>query len=228
MSTLARFKKKGGFGQLLQLIETSGTQKREKFLSLIEAEDPRWANAVREKSISMEMILSTNQNTLAEIFSRIRELTIATAAHGFGVSRLTPILPLLNPAQRRQIQEIYDSKKPTEAEINSCYISILTEVRKLIDSQTIKAESLSPGLKIEEGYEEKLIAGTMVGPSVSVDTSDVEALQVENTKEGFEKLTQENYNLRLKIKALTKENEVLRQQTTELIAKIEKIVKIAS
>lgn len=228
MSTLARFKKKGGFGQLLQLIETSGTQKREKFLALIEAEDPRWANAVREKSISMEMILSTNQNTLAEIFSRIRELTIATAAHGFGFARLTPILPLLNPQQRRQIQEIYDGKKPSEAEVNACYISILTEVRKLIDSQTIKAESLSPNLKIEEGYEEKLISGTLVGPSITVDASEVEALQVENNKEGFDKLTQENYNLRLKVKALTKENEVLRQQSGELIAKIEKIVKIAS
>ena len=40
MSMIDRYKKKGGFLQLLNLLETTGGEKREKFLKMIAEENP--------------------------------------------------------------------------------------------------------------------------------------------------------------------------------------------
>jgi len=42
MSSIQRYKKPGGFLQLLSLIETFGGQKREKFIEMVDAESHVW------------------------------------------------------------------------------------------------------------------------------------------------------------------------------------------
>jgi flagellar motor switch protein FliG len=58
MSSISRYKKAGGFIQLVSLIETFGAPKREKFIEMIDAESPVWAKALRDKMLSIERIFS--------------------------------------------------------------------------------------------------------------------------------------------------------------------------
>ena len=74
MGMLDRYKKKGGFIQLLQLIETSNKQKQEQFLGIVAQESVIWEAEIRRKSLTLEKMLKWNATYLAEIFSRIQTL----------------------------------------------------------------------------------------------------------------------------------------------------------
>ena len=105
MSMLSRYRKSGGFKQLLMLIETCGKQKQENFLKLIEAEDAKWAQAVKTKMLSMEKILSWDAEVLAEIFSRVQDLTMATAMHGLTEDDWKKISSTFSHSQIRKLEE---------------------------------------------------------------------------------------------------------------------------
>src|SRR4051812_48060394 len=79
---LDRYKKPGGFVQLLTLLETTPEPKREKFLALIKEEDAYWAEAVKKRLLNLRRILSWNPETLAEIVGNLQDLTLAIALHG--------------------------------------------------------------------------------------------------------------------------------------------------
>ncbi|MFN9067220.1 MAG: hypothetical protein ACK5V3_08325, partial [Bdellovibrionales bacterium] len=79
MGMLDRYKKKGGFIQLLQLIETSSKSKQDQFLGLIAQESPNWENEIRKKMITLDKVLEWNPVYLSEIFSRLHPLTLASA-----------------------------------------------------------------------------------------------------------------------------------------------------
>ncbi|MCB0349114.1 MAG: hypothetical protein KDD37_09765, partial [Bdellovibrionales bacterium] len=128
MSAIARYKKKGGFTQLLELIETSGVSKQEKFLSLIEAESPAWARAIREKMLSVDKIFAASDEVIKEIFTDLKELTIATASFGFGPEKLDKIMKNMGHTKQRKIQEQINLIKPGDGEITTSYIQIFAEI----------------------------------------------------------------------------------------------------
>ena len=66
MSMIDRYRKKGGFVQLLNLIETMGKDKQEKFLKMIGDESPNWSVEIRKRLLSIDKILSWNPSYLAE------------------------------------------------------------------------------------------------------------------------------------------------------------------
>lgn len=82
MGMLDRYKKKGGFTQLLQLIETSGKAKQEQFLAIVAQESPAWETEIRKKTLTLDKVMTWNPTYLSEIFSRIQILTLASAFHG--------------------------------------------------------------------------------------------------------------------------------------------------
>lgn len=65
---LDRYKKKGGFHQLLQLLETSPSAKREQFLTLIGGENPVWEDALRRRVLTITRVYGWESQYLAEIF----------------------------------------------------------------------------------------------------------------------------------------------------------------
>ena len=101
MSMLSRYRKSGGFVQILQLIETCGKKKQDNFLRMIEEEDPKWAEALQEKMLTMDKILDWDDNTVAEIFSRVQEMTLATAAHGFTPEQYEKVTKMFSHSQKR-------------------------------------------------------------------------------------------------------------------------------
>ncbi|RYZ83809.1 MAG: hypothetical protein EOP04_19245 [Proteobacteria bacterium] len=73
---LDRYKKKGGFSQLLNLIETSGGRKQEQFLGLIAQENPAWERELKSKILTVDRIFSWPEDVMSEVLSRIQPLTL--------------------------------------------------------------------------------------------------------------------------------------------------------
>ena len=77
MSTLSRFRKPGGFQQLLMLIETCDPDKQKSLMHLIGTEDPGWAHLVKIKALTFERIMTWPTEILMEITPHLQDHTIA-------------------------------------------------------------------------------------------------------------------------------------------------------
>lgn len=161
MSMISRYKKKGGFLQLLNLMETSGSAKQEKFLKLIEEEDPRWSEAIKMKMISVKKIFSWDDNTVAEIVARLNDLTVATALHGLDEAAKEKAFKMMAQARKKKIEEVMLEKVPNAAEISTIFVQILTEVRSLIAQGYVYLEKIDPNLVVDSAIEEKLSQSTL-------------------------------------------------------------------
>lgn len=166
MGMIDRYRKKGGFLQLLQLIETTDAAKREKFLKMIHDEDKVWGNAVSEKMLSMDKIFAWDANAIGEIMVRLPELTLAVALHGMDKTREEIVLRTFSSGQKRRIHEAYSTKKPNPNEINSAFIKIIEEVRGMVKSGALRFEKLDPALSITPEFEDGLLNQARPKPSL--------------------------------------------------------------
>lgn len=156
MGMLDRYKKKGGFAQLLQLLETSPSAKREQFLNLISSESPVWEEALRKRILTINKVYSWDGQYLVEVFSRLQPLTLANALHGNDTDQTEKLLGCLPPISRRKITDLMAESSPSAAEKNTCVAKILSEVRSFISQGIIKLEKIDPDLLVPEDIEESL------------------------------------------------------------------------
>lgn len=82
MSMISRYKRSGGFVQLLSLIETSSQTKKDRFLEIIRSESVAWADAIEKHSISLERIFSWSDDTVVEVFKSLPLRNMACALKG--------------------------------------------------------------------------------------------------------------------------------------------------
>jgi hypothetical protein len=245
MSTIDRYRKSGGFIQLLQLIETSGKAKQEKFLEMIKAESPVWESALREKMITIERILSWQESVIAEIFSQVNELTLGTALVGLGEETRERVFKYTSHSTRRRITVIIDEKKDsTAAEHSAAFVKILQEVRDMIKDKRLKPENCDPKIEIPEDIENLLAQGTFTkagsgdvmatvglphlaavshAPSAAPSASSFTSQQMSVNKQHAEDLS----DLQKRVQFLTQENNNLRLKVRQLEGKLEQIRKIA-
>ena len=229
VGTLDRYQKSGGFVQLLQLIETCGPAKQEKFLSMVREEDPRWSEAIQKKMLTMARIMSFSDDVISEIAGNLQELTIAVAFHGFKSEERQRFYRTFSFAQRRKIDDLFEVNHPSPADISASFIKIIVEVRKLIHAGALRADKVDPEVFVEDGIEDSLRKGSdmtviktilavapapneVASPSKPAATLDPEELKL----------------LRKKIIALAEENNSLKQDMQNLKARIEQIKKIAA
>lgn len=156
MGMLDRYKKKGGFFQLLQLIETSPTKKREQFLTLIAEENPIWEETLKKKLLTVEQIFSWDAQFLVEILSRLQPLTLAVALHGTPAEEIDKLLSCLPPITKRKIDDLISEANPNPAEKATCLMKIITEVRGFVTQGYLKLEKIDPELVVPENIEEML------------------------------------------------------------------------
>jgi hypothetical protein len=218
MGLLDRYRKTGGFIQLLQLLETTGAQKRDQFLKMINEEDPRWFAAIEQKMLSIDRILSWDENVLGEIASRLHELTLAIALHGQLKGQEDRMFKTFSAGQRRKIQELSATKNPTPPELAAAYIKILEEVRGLIKQGFLRPEKFDANLIIEEKIEEKLDVGARP-VSASQVVHDIRAESGSET-EAVEMLSNQ-------VAVLSSENRKLKSELRIAQDKLEQIRKIA-
>ena len=226
MGMLDRYKKKGGFFQLLQLIETSPSKKQEQFLSLIAGESPVWEETLRKKILTIEKVYSWDSQYLSEIFSRLQPLTLSMALKGNAEEQVESLLGCLPPISKRKITDLMAESNPTPAERGTCVMKILTEVRGFVSQGIIKLEKVDPELHIPENIEEILNTNmvsistptfeTSSEPSVDGSPAPVAEAHSAGNQHEVDFLKRKCNQLASEVNALKHENSVLKDKLSQI------------
>lgn len=236
MGMLDRYKKKGGFVQLLQLIETSGKQKQDQFLAIVAQESPVWEAEIKRKSLTLERILTWNPTYLAEIFSRIQILTLASAFHGAEKEKIDLVFAAITSTDQRKFQMTIQEINPTPPEKLTSQMKILSETRTMIAKNIIKLDKVDPELLIPENIEERLSeAGfnTITSPSLATTEKELKNelradLKIDGAREAKSDASREEVEfLKKKVNQLVNENNMLKHEMSVLRNKLDQIRKIA-
>lgn len=157
MSMLNRFRKPGGFIQLLSLVETCDQQKKNNLLQLVGSEDPGWAYLVKLKSITFERILSWPVNILMEITPHLSDRILVTAYHmaqsvaktgqSDGPEKWLKALPSM---KAKEISRLAQSSSINPIEHHAAAIKIIQTVRELEAKGLIRFSQFDPTLEIEK------------------------------------------------------------------------------
>ncbi len=226
MGMLDRYKKKGGFFQLLQLLETSPLAKREQFLGLIASESPAWEDALRKRILTINRVYSWESQYLVEVFSRVPPLTLANAMHGSPPEQVEQLLSCLPPISRRKIGDLMAESNPNPAEKTTCIAKLLSEVRGYISQGIIRLEKVDPDLLVPENIEEMLSMGGYTTPlnfettsdkKETASTSSASAPEVDSsTQQEVDFLKRKMNQLVSEVNALKHENSVLKDKLSQI------------
>ncbi|NJL23779.1 MAG: hypothetical protein HC902_00410 [Calothrix sp. SM1_5_4] len=156
MSSLQRYKKSGGFFQLLSLIETFGPQKKEKFLEMIETESPVWAQALREKMLTVERIFSWPDQVILEVFKQMQPKSMAFALEGLKDEQKERVTVFLSHAEKRRLSDVLTESKPKPEEISATLVKLVEIARRMLQERELHAEKFDDKLLIPEDYENRL------------------------------------------------------------------------
>lgn len=230
MGMITRYKKSGGFRQLLQLVETSGKAKQDRFLKIIEEEDEKWAQAISDKMLTLDKILSCDDSVLAEIFSRLTDITLSVSSYFLTEEQWNRATKTFSHSRLRQLKEAIEDKTPSSTEQSTVIVNILTEVRTMINEGVLRAEHIDSNLIIDDNIEEKLNSSGHEEPKlqVEVDVSDLKNKLKNSNPEVIEEIKKEMVQLKRKIIVLGNENHNLRRENDELRRKISQIKKLAA
>ncbi len=235
MGMLDRYKKKNGFLQLLTLIETSGKQKQEQFLTLIGQESKPWEDGIRKYILSIERIFGWDVQYRAEIFSRIQPLTLATVLHGMSPEQLETMLSCMSISDKRKIVGMMGERSPTPAEKSSCVMKVISEVRGFTLGGVLKLEKVDAEMAIPEGIEDRLNSQHLeTAASADLVFPDSETAKAPAAAEGkadgaaaSRHTSEEVEFLKKKVNALVSENNALKHDLNIFRNKLEQIKKIA-
>lgn len=227
MSMIERYRKPGGFVQLLNLLETTGKEKQEKFLKMISEESPIWETEVRKRLLTMEKVLSWNPTYLAEIFPRIQTIQLAMIAAGIPPEKLEAFMNVLNFKERRQVEDILKEKKPNAGEVTSGIMKLFAEIRKMESEGTLKFDKFDPDMTIPEDIEEKLGKGFAIHVSPKELEETVQAQQLAGGPTIPSNVLEELAGLRKKLVSMTQENQKLNADNKVMKEKLDQIKKIA-
>jgi hypothetical protein len=234
---LIRYKKAGGFLQLVKLLEGFGAEKRDKFLDLVEKEDAFWARALKGKLLSVEKIFSWDPQVISDITARMHDKNIAAMIHGLDEVNREKIYSLLGHSERRRIDSAVAEIKPNVGEISSAFGKLIEETRNLITTGGLRLDKIDPDLMIEENIEEHLASGAHFSSSPyhsskkdeapgGLDFSMADHLGG-GTKESGAVDAKEYDLLKRKVINLTKEINLLKKDNQVMAEKLAQIKKIA-
>jgi hypothetical protein len=233
MGMLDRYKKKGGFIQLLNLIETSGGRKQEQFLGLISQESPAWEQELKKKVLTVERIFSWPNDVMSEVLSRLQPLTLCVSLWGRAPEQIEKILAPLPPISKRKLMDQMAELKPNPAEKATCEMKMISEVRAIVASGYFKFEKYDADLFIEENIEERLNhsdSGLAYLNKIDInysDSSSSESKEVSGSAAHSSGNSQEVDLMKRKITQVMHENNVLKMENQMLKDKLMQIKKIA-
>lgn len=235
MGMLDRYRKTGGFIQLVTLLETCGPQKQEKFLEIIRQEEPPWADALKSKVLDIPRIYSWRDDVLAEVVGTLQDLCLAVAIHAADEAMKARFVAMLSHGRKRKIDDLLLRTPPTPAEIGTMHMKIVETVRKMAIDGFLRFDKFDPALLIEDGIEEKLEKKTEEAENAaSMFTIDFgnagEAEKIESPSvqdSSNDQRVQEISLLRKKLAESSKEVAVLRHELNIARQKLEQIKKIA-
>lgn len=235
MSSLLRYKKSGGFNQLLSLIETFGTDKKKKFIEMVESESSVWADALREKMLSVERILNWPDQVMIEVFKNMQPKNLVYALEGISPEQKARILTFFSSAEKRRMSDILTESAPKPEEIAATLVKVVEQARKMLQERTLHADKFDAALVIPEDYESKLesqqqasggitaaaMAQVMANASRAPNPADAGAS--ETTAAGADVI-----QLQKTLGIIAKENKWLKDEVRALREKLDQIKKLTA
>jgi flagellar motor switch protein FliG len=141
MSMLARFRKPGGVQQLVVLLESCLTKKREALLTTIEGEDKEFAMMVKAKVLTAARIFKWDPLVVSEATTKLGDRTLAIALKGLPPECVAIALHTSRDLKKRDIMNLLETIKPTPVEIESAHIKLVETVRTLEKEGAIKLDA---------------------------------------------------------------------------------------
>lgn len=254
MSMLARYKKPGGFLQLLSLIESFGPQKREKFMEMIKAEDPVWEQALHSKILTMDRLFKWPEQALTEIFRMLPTKNLACVIKGTSKENAEKIFKFMSHGEKRKLDDELGTLAAKPDDIFASFVRTIEVTRKMIKDGEIRLDKVDPDLMIRENFEEHLAHGpaptnggnhahapaTAHAPVATAHTHaaaaepelsfDAQAAQMRKKAEQGEldsKSAAEILQLHKTLTVINKENGALKEELRVLREKLEQIRRIA-
>lgn len=138
MSMLARYKKPGGTQQLVALLESCLSKKRELLLNTIMAEDKDFGNMIKSKLLTVEKIFRWDPLIVCEATTQLSERTLAVALKGLPPEAFAIATHTMRDLKKREVVNLLEVIKPTAVEIESAHIKLVEKVRELEKHGSIK------------------------------------------------------------------------------------------
>jgi flagellar motor switch protein FliG len=138
MSMLARFRKPGGVQQLVALLESCLTKKREALLNTIQTEDPEFASMVKTKILTAERVFKWDPLVVSEATTKMSERTLAIALKGLPSECIPIAMHTMRELKKREVMNLIEVLKPTPVEVESAHIKLVETVRNLEKEGSIK------------------------------------------------------------------------------------------
>lgn len=254
MAMLDRYKKPGGFNQLLTLLETCGPQKKQKFLEIIRLEDSRWADALEAKMISLDRFFKWNDSAVSEVTGVMLEASVATILAAMP-EYSERILATLAHSKKKRVQEAADSTRPTAEGIATSVHKLFETIRRLTSEGVLRLDKIDPDMYVPEDIEDRLKQGKPITGVISAADSLAKAVSSIPADAGPETALlhivrsmtppasvapstpstgrdptvyeQENVMLKKRIKQVQDENDTLRQELVNIQARLDQIKKLA-
>lgn len=151
---LSRFRKQGGFLQLVQLIETCEPAKKKSLMSLVASEDPGWAHLVLKKSLTVEKILGWPESALMEILPHMPMPLLAVMYNYNDKQTKTRLLASLDARLAKELMKSVENLNENQltggqAEVFTASIKLIQLVRELESDGTINLFHIDPTLVID-------------------------------------------------------------------------------
>ncbi len=157
MAMVDRYRKSGGLNELLKVLETCNSKKREQIMTIIRSETPEWAVAIEQKTIDFTMILTWDSNVLLDIVANIPSLQMAIAFKSLSPGDYQILLKKLSHQEQRKLETVASEINPNVADIASGVLKVIGEVRELISKQVVKLEKIDLNLHIPNNFEASLV-----------------------------------------------------------------------
>lgn len=237
MGMVDRYKKAGGFIQLIQVIETCNTKKREQFMKIISEENPEWAEALNQKCLSFEKILSWKAEAILEIIASVNMLSFTASLKSLEPEKLELFLQKLSNQDRKKFELALVEAQLSPNEISASVQKVIGETRLLFVQGSLKADKIDPSLVIPDDYEFMLgrneqsrHSGGASGAGGSAATAtlsfDIPASPAA-VNASVSSLNAEFDKIQKRIVLLTREVQTLKSENQVMKDKLEKIKKIA-
>ncbi len=154
MSMLSRFRKPGGFVQLLQLIESCDGEKQKNLIQLIASEDPGWASLVKAKQLSYQKVLEWPQPHLALILESLPYRTLLALVAGSQEAQKQVLSKTLSPTLWARLNSDLQETKLEASEHKVAQLKLLSAIREMDQEGKIKLTAIDQRL----GLDPRLVA----------------------------------------------------------------------
>lgn len=232
MSSLQRYKRTGGFIQLLSLIETFGPQKKDKFVEMIEAENAVWAKALREKMLTLERILMWPDQYVIEVFKSLPQKNLSLALEGLKLEQRERLLAYFSASERRRLEDLRGGQVDTKPEeISANVLKVIELARKMLIEGNLRPDKFDETLAIPEDYENKLEAYSAIPSSEpkkpAEERATVRAHAPSSSTDHSAAPSADVVQLQRTLGLALKENKTLKDEVRILREKLEQIKRIA-